>query len=264
MTDHPEPSLFIISPSLTPTGELSLGIDTKALSLHERIGRPAEFFTGLVVDQSKRIVVASVYTGKLRVLDFREGYTEGGFDVKYVLIFESSYRLSSCVYSIPELNILSLCFVPSDGHTPVLAILHRDYQQRVQLLSRDLNIAQFELSVQPGVLLQPTLLSSASFPQTDTPPILIPITATEEASVLEGDDAFPGGVLVVGGRKIILHKLAPLDWQERSKAKQKKESKRRISSATEIEKSREKEAARRNMKRKPFCSVEWPFGEVMA
>jgi DNA damage-binding protein 1 len=166
-------------------------------------------------------------------------------------------------FSLPELNILSLCFVPSDDGIPVVAILHRDYQQRIQLLSRELNVDQLELSVQPAVLLQPTLLSSASFPHTDTPPILVPIAASEAESALTGDETFPGGILVIGGRKIVMHKLAPVEWQERKKTKQKKE-KRKSSSAAEITKAREKETARRNMKRKPFCSAEWPFGDVTA
>jgi DNA damage-binding protein 1 len=261
MTDHPEPCLFILSPSVTADGVLTLDAPDH-ISLHERIGRPAEFFTGLVVNASETIAVASVYTGKLRVLDFRIGDPNEGFDVKYVNIYlRSVMTLYRLCYSVPELNILSLCFVPSDEETPVVAILHRDYQQRVQLLSRELNIESFDLSVEPAVLLQPTLLSSTSFPQADTPPILVPVTATNTENK-DVSEEFSGGVMVIGGKKMILHRLAPTDWQEKKKAKHKRESQRKGSNAADLAKAREKEAARRNMKRKPFCSVEWPFGEI--
>jgi DNA damage-binding protein 1 len=84
LTDHPEPYLYILSPKVTPSGELSLVSESQAISLQERIGRPAEFFAGLVVDPTERIVVVSVYTGKLRVIDFRSNDPGDGFDVKYV------------------------------------------------------------------------------------------------------------------------------------------------------------------------------------
>lgn len=166
--------------------------------------------------------------------------------------------------SIPELNVLSLCFVPSDDELPVLGILHRDYNQRIQLLSRELNMDQLELSIQPAVLLQPTLLSSGSFPEADTPPILVSVSATNDENTVGGEDPFLGGVLVIGGRKIVLHKVASAEWQERKKAKQKKERRKSSSTTAELAKAREKEEARRNMKRKAFCSAEWPFGEITA
>jgi DNA damage-binding protein 1 len=148
--------------------------------------------------------------------------------------------------------------------TPVLAILHRDHQQRIQLLSRELNIEQFELSLQPAVLLQPTQLSTASFPSVDSPPILVPVLANPDNAATGLEESFPGGVAIVGGRKIVVHQLAPAEWQQKRK-KQKRESKRKSSSASTLSKSRDQDKTdSKSMKRKPYCSVEWPFGEVHA
>jgi DNA damage-binding protein 1 len=82
MTDHPEPTLFILSPNISSYGQLSLVSKNPAISLYDHIARPAEFFTGIVVDPTRTLVVVSAYSGKLRILDLSASDPGDGFDVK--------------------------------------------------------------------------------------------------------------------------------------------------------------------------------------
>jgi DNA damage-binding protein 1 len=80
LTDHPEPHLHQLVPEHGEEG-LKLIAYAPAINLH-MTGRPAEFFTGIVVDPTGQIAVASLYAGKLRVIDYSQAEPGEGFDVK--------------------------------------------------------------------------------------------------------------------------------------------------------------------------------------
>jgi DNA damage-binding protein 1 len=237
--------------------------------LHERTGRPAEFFTGLAVHAGGRVVVASAYAGKLRVLDFRTGDPGEGFDAKWASPGSEHMHHTDHTCSIPELNVLSLAFLPTPVDRPVLALLHRTPAQRLQLLARTLHADQFEFAPEPSPALPQTLLSAAAFPpalaDADAVPALVPLARPAAGAAAYED--FHGGVLVLGGRKIVLYPMATDGAQADKAARRARGASRRKSSGatdTAREKERTKEAARELMKRKPLCSVEWPWAEVTA
>lgn len=160
---------------------------------------------------------------------------------------------------MPELNILNLCFVPTPDDEPVLGILHRDYQLRTQLLSRDLSLKNQELT--PSDRLAPTLLSASSFPVVETPPVLIPLLPTDA----DPSRPFGGGVLVAGGRKLLLYEAAKGAERATQAAKQRRTEKKKQSvDPMEARKAHEKEKERERKKLKPTTSVDWPWGEVTA
>jgi DNA damage-binding protein 1 len=51
------------------------------LSLYERNARPAEFFNDMLLDPTGAVLVASCYTGKLKVVLLEGGSYENDFDV---------------------------------------------------------------------------------------------------------------------------------------------------------------------------------------
>jgi DNA damage-binding protein 1 len=181
--------------------------------------------------------------------------------------------------SIPEHNLLSLSFLPTtDANAPpVLALLHRTYTHNPQLLAHSLHTSSFELSTTYSPLLQPTLLSKVTFPTSvENPPILLPISPrsddetdfdpskeVDDNGMSEDTVEFEGGVLILGGRRIMLYPLAPTEWQESFKAKTTRQSKRKSTSRADTTRTRE-EMKQHDMKRQPAASVEWPFGEITA
>jgi tetrahydromethanopterin S-methyltransferase subunit F len=83
MTDHPIARLLLYtihtssSSSHAPLPNLTLHLS----SVHDITrpsSRPAEFFTGLVADREQGIVVGSLYTGVLTVVEVRIGKESGG------------------------------------------------------------------------------------------------------------------------------------------------------------------------------------------
>ena len=136
----------------------------------------------------------------------------------------------------------------------------------MQLLSRDLDISAYELSPSPSLLLPPTPLPTATYPFTDSPPILINVPSIESVSFDDDDDAvFSGGVLVVGGRKIQLFPFASKDWQDKYKGKQRRlESKKKSKDEKLSLLAKEKEKDRETKKRKAKANVDWPWSEVTA
>lgn len=85
MTDHPIARLLLYTIHNTTTSPNSLPNLILNLSSSHNItrpsSRPAEFFTGLVVDREEGVVVASLYTGVLTVIEVgiaKEGGGGGG------------------------------------------------------------------------------------------------------------------------------------------------------------------------------------------
>jgi DNA damage-binding protein 1 len=160
---------------------------------------------------------------------------------------------------VRELTLLSLSFMSSPSSDPLLAIIHIDHLCRTQLLARSLLISRdqkkhvldISLSPTPSPILLSTALSVELFPVVDeNPPKLIPV---EE------------GVLVVGGRKILLYGFAPKRKQDKAIGKHTRlEAKKASGNIEEKEKAREKEKERDDKERKADWAVEWAWGEVVA
>lgn len=176
-----------------------------------------------------------------------------------------SSKQSLSFSSIPEINILSLAFLPSDDGYP-LAILLLDLQSRLQLCARDIDVENMELSHYYSSLLQPTIISEKVVPYPiESPPQLISVPPDGSAVADFTDDAFPGGVLVVGGTHILLFDVASRQKQEKQRGKLKRlEARKKSSDAAEVAKAREKEKERSCRARKPRASIEWPWSEVTA
>lgn len=160
---------------------------------------------------------------------------------------------------MPEINILSLTFLPTSDDEYTLGILHLDSQARVQLLSRDVDVDGWELSPDPSTLFQPTRIeeSVVNFPDT---------TILQLISVPpDNDDEFPGGIMVIGGRQILLFELASKDSQEKQKGKQKRlDAKKKSTDPAEVAKARAKERERGERRRNAKFSIDWPWSSVSA
>jgi len=161
---------------------------------------------------------------------------------------------------IAELNLLSLCFLnyPSSPD-PLLAIAHIDHFARSRLVSRSLLIERDKkkhiIDIQLSPIQSPILLSTA-FPEE-----VFPIVVEAPPKVIPVEE----GVLVVGGRNIVLHEFAPKVKQEKAKGKQARlEAKKASVDAGERARAREKEKERECRERKPGWVVEWPWSEVVA
>ncbi|KAF8650163.1 hypothetical protein AX16_005397 [Volvariella volvacea WC 439] len=242
LTGHPEPELLVFS-YIEPEGATRQLVVKKQLQLFERTPRPAEFCHTILIHPSGKLALVSVYTGKLKVITFKGGNYQEDYDV-----------------SLPELNVLNITFLPAPEGDYVIGILHVDYQERLQLLARDLLLEDLELSITPSVLFQPTVLSLKTFPfPTELVPHLIPVPP----SVIDEDSL--GGVLVVGGKSILLYELLGFDGQEKAKGKKRRlESRKNSSDPAEVSKAKEKEKERESRRRKAKAAVPWPWGEITA
>jgi DNA damage-binding protein 1 len=80
LTDHPDPELFFLSYRGSRSGAPEL-VTTKHLSLYERSPRPAEFFTGIVMDEFGEYAMVSCYASKLKCLVFQNGGYGQDFDI---------------------------------------------------------------------------------------------------------------------------------------------------------------------------------------
>lgn len=179
----------------------------------------------------------------------------------------------SC-YRLPELNLFSLSFLPLPDGEYTLAIIHFDYQQRIQLLARDIELEDLQLSSFPSTQLHSTMISDKLFPYpTDNPPMLVPVYATqrkneedlEDETMENSQGQFLGGVLVVGGKKLLLYELVDKEGQEKQKGKRRRlEDKKKSKDPLELAKAREKEAEREGRRRRPGATVVWPWSEVSA
>jgi DNA damage-binding protein 1 len=80
LLDHPEPELIFMTPH-TQSGSVVLKV-AKQLSLFERAPRIAEYLNAVVVHPFGRLLVVSVYAGKLKVVQLDEyGIGQQDWDV---------------------------------------------------------------------------------------------------------------------------------------------------------------------------------------
>ncbi|KAJ6557241.1 CPSF A subunit region-domain-containing protein [Mycena vulgaris] len=247
MIDHPDPELVFLAynESKRTGGTLST---TGRLDLHEKNQRPAEFLNDVVVHPGGKLAIVSCYTGKLRGVVLSEG--------KYKEDFHASMM---------ELVILSLAFLPpsfEDEDEYSLAILHFDHARRVQLHAR--SVFTDDISRELSTVLHPTPISSKILPcPEDVVPKLIPVPCPQEAMDVEDEnDSFIGGVLVVGGTRILLFEMASAHGQAKQKHKRRKlETGKNTGNKADAE---QKQKERDTRKRKPKAFVDWPWSEIAA
>ncbi|KAJ4488025.1 CPSF A subunit region-domain-containing protein [Lentinula aciculospora] len=255
LLDHPDPEILILNytETLEPgSGRLNL---KHQIPLDERGSRPSEFCTDAIVHSSGLFAVVSCYTGKLKVVIIETGEVHN--------------------LPLPELNLLSLTFLPlvrEDNYA--LALLHIDYNEHIQLVSRNLHISTDsgpELDTTDySNLLQPTSISYKNIPIPDEAAIhLIPIPADDDCMDYDDDDdendTFFGGILVVGGSKILLYELTSQEAQElkpaKGKRKQKRVSKKQSNETITGPWIKQKKEIKR---REPRATVDWPWSRVSA
>lgn len=140
-----------------------------------------------------------------------------------------------------------------------LAMMHIDYQQRLQLLTRDLSIVDLQLSTLPSPLLPsltvPGKLFSTAMDDDGTPAIIhIP-------SQNGDDDDFQGGILIIGGQKIMLYDFVDVETQNKMESRRKRADKKKTTGDAEAS---AKEKGIEGKRRKPRAAVEWPWAEVTA
>ncbi|KAJ3733076.1 CPSF A subunit region-domain-containing protein [Lentinula guzmanii] len=234
LLDHPDPEILILN--YTETSERASGrLNIKhQVPLDERGSRPAEFCLDAIVHPSGEFAVVSCYTGKLKVVMVESGEVVN--------------------IQIPELNLLSFTFLPlvneeeQHTHTYAVALLHLDYQEHIQLISRTLTISSDtgpELDSTTTIdveysshFFSPTLISFKNVPTPDEGGVyLIPVPPADEDTdegkdgLDEEKDVFLGGILVVGGSRILLYELNSqevLNPNSKSKGKGKRKQDARV------------------------------------
>ena len=154
----------------------------------------------------------------------------------------------------------------TSAETYTLAILHIDHLQRIQLLARDLDVDGLELSVMPSAYLQRAILPASSFPDSDNPLILVPVPSFPLQSTTSDEDiGCLGGVLVLGGRKIVFVESATVEEQRREIGKDKRQQRRKSSASDKaLRQAKQKEKEREAKKVKSKAAVKWPWSEVTA
>ncbi|KAF8208666.1 mono-functional DNA-alkylating methyl methanesulfonate N-term-domain-containing protein [Mycena galopus ATCC 62051] len=252
MLDHPEPELvFLTYTQSNAGGTLST---TKRLELVERNHnqRPAEFFNDVLVHPDGELAIVSCYTGKLKVVALENG----------------NYK-SDCDASIAELVIISLAFLPSPDECAI-AILYYDHTRRVQLHARTLindNDSSYDISYDLSTVLHPTPITAKILPfPEEAVPRLIPVPCPHDAINTDSEDEsqrFVGGVLVVGGTRILLFELSSARGQAKQKNKRRKlDQKKASGNKADVEEAAQKQQERDTRKRKPKASVDWPWSEI--
>lgn len=139
-------------------------------------------------------------------------------------------------------------------------MLHVDFQQRLQLLARDVQTDDSQLSPAPSQLLPPLALPGKWFSIEEQTPRLVFVPSTEN-----DDSEFDGGILVVGGRKILFYDLASSDVLEQNIRKSRRmEKKKKSKNAEEAAEAKQKEMEREWKKKKARGVITWPWSEVTA
>ena len=139
-------------------------------------------------------------------------------------------------------------------------MLHLDFQQRLQLLARDIEMDEIQLSPTPSQLLPPLSLPGKWFSIEEQTPRLIFVPSTENS-----DNECEGGILVVGGRKILLYDLASGDALEQNIRKSRRMEKMKKSrNAEEVADAKQKEKESEWKKKKARAMITWPWSEVTA
>jgi DNA damage-binding protein 1 len=114
------------------------------------------------------------------------------------------------------------------------------------------------------------MISGKLFPYpADNPPGLVPVhdpqIKMEEDTMEDTQGQFLGGVLVIGGKKLLLYELVDQEGQEKQRGKRRRlEDKKKSKNLKEVDKAREKEVEREGRKRKPKATVVWPWSEISA
>ncbi|KAF5360619.1 hypothetical protein D9756_004828 [Leucocoprinus leucothites] len=257
MLAHPDPELIFLSYAESEDGVAELQ-PTHQLHLYERTPRPAEFFNDILVHPSGKLAIVSCYVGKLKIINLKAGRYKDDFDAL-----------------LPELNVFSISFLPVPEDEYAIAILHFDHQQRIQLLARDIELEELQLSTHPSTHLHSTMISERIFPYpADSPPRLVPVYPPstkredddDDDEIMDSSDKkFPGGILVAGGKKLLLYELVDRESQEKQRGKRRRlEDKKKSKDPVEKAKAREKEVEREGRKRKPRASVIWPWSDFAA
>jgi len=139
-------------------------------------------------------------------------------------------------------------------------MLHFDFQQRLQLLARDIQIYDHQLSPTPSQLLPPLSPPGKWFSIEEQTPRLIFVPSPEDS-----DNECEGGILVVGGRKILLYDLAFSDLLEQNIRKSRRmEKKKKSRNADEVADAKQKEMEREWRTKKARAVIAWPWSEVTA
>ena len=143
------------------------------------------------------------------------------------------------------------------------------YNHRQHVRGRNPRKAQdpsLDLSQQFSTVLQATLIPEKFAPYpTDSVLHLIPVQPDGIDLLGASDDSFLGGVIVAGGKQVLLYELASMESQEKQRGKQKRlETKKKGKDAVEAAKARAKELERGNRRRKPKAIVDWPWNELTA
>lgn len=175
-------------------------------------------------------------------------------------LYASSSRSND--FRVPELNILSLAFLSVGAGNYAIAILHLDNDQNLQLLARDLILSERELSPEPSLFLPPTNISSSALTPADASPCLVTIHPQQSSGKKE---PIPGGILVLGGRKIRYFELSSTEWQEKTRERQQKiESQKKNADRSLGGNTKDNQKGREIKKRRAKATVEWPWREVAA
>ncbi|KAJ7043868.1 mono-functional DNA-alkylating methyl methanesulfonate N-term-domain-containing protein [Mycena alexandri] len=252
MLDHPEPELIFLTYEQLPGADGKLSI-THRLELVERNSnqRPAEFFNDLLVHPDGNLALVSCYCGKLKLVALSEGNFVSASDA-----------------SLMELVVLSIAFLPSRDECSI-AILHQDHAHRVQLHARTVfeleNSSDYDISPDLSTVLHFTPISSKTLPYpAEAVPKLIPVPCPRDTDAdLEESDSFIGGVLLVGGTRILLFEVVSAEGQLKQKNKRRKLEREKTSGKkADIEKASKKEDERNSRKRKPKAFVDWPWSEI--
>jgi DNA damage-binding protein 1 len=163
---------------------------------------------------------------------------------------------------VSELNILSLTFLSVGAGNYAVVFLHLDHNENLQLLARDLILSERELSPEPSLLLPPTILSYSAPTPSEPSPCLVTIHPQQSSGK---KDPIPGGILVLGGRKIRYFEQSSAEWQEKYRERQQKlESQKKNADRSLGGNARDNQKGREIKKRRAKATVEWPWREVAA
>lgn len=82
LTDHPDAKLIVLSYNVD-AGVASL-VSKEHIAIQDRASRHSEFVNDIFVHSSGRVAVVCCYTGKLRIVEFKQGKIALDYDVVYV------------------------------------------------------------------------------------------------------------------------------------------------------------------------------------
>jgi DNA damage-binding protein 1 len=116
-----------------------------------------------------------------------------------------------------------------------------------------------DLSSSPSTLLPSTVVSAKYLLLSDSLPYLIHVPSSGQ------DCGYPGGVLLLGSKKIQFFQFADGDLQEKLKGKQRRtEGRKKSADLAEAQRAKQKESERASRKRKPKATIQWPWSEITA